>query len=223
MAQPTPLIHILRKPPATLPERLSTSARDGATPGESRCEFCAVGIDEGHGHVVDVRRRSLLCVCRACYLLFRQGSAGGARFRSIPDRYVRIAATAAAGEVWDALQIPIGLAFFFTTGMTGRTVGFCPSPAGATTECEFTPEAWRDVVESIPQIASLSPDVEALLVRRSESRTDALIVPIDACYELVGRIRRSWRSVHGGDEVQDEVDGFFARADDLAAGVARIP
>ena len=40
---------------------------------------------------------------------------------------------------------------------------------------------------------------------------DALIVPIDACYELVGRIRHTWSGIHGGDEVIREIDAFFGR------------
>ena len=40
---------------------------------------------------------------------------------------------------------------------------------------------------------------------------DALIVPIDACYELVGRIRRTWSGIHSGDEVMREIDAFFGR------------
>ena len=198
MAQPTPIIHTETNAPAAATER---------------CEFCSAVIAEAHGHVVDVRQRSLLCACRACYLLFRHDGAGGGRFRAIPDRYVRVA-TAASDEAWDPLHIPSGLAFFFTAGATGRTMGVYPSPAGAT-ESELTLDAWHDAVELIPQLASLSPDVEALLVRRTEDTIDALIVPIDACYELVGRIRRCWRSVHAGDEIQREVDAFFARADDL--------
>ena len=30
-----------------------------------------------HGHVVNVPRRTLLCVCRPCYLLFTHEGAGG--------------------------------------------------------------------------------------------------------------------------------------------------
>jgi hypothetical protein len=36
-------------------------------------------------------------------------------------------------------------------------------------------------------------------------------VPIDVCYELVGRIRRAWRGFQGGDDVMREIDLFFER------------
>jgi hypothetical protein len=35
-------------------------------------------------------------------------------------------------------------------------------------------------------------------------------VPIDACYELVGRIRTHWKGLDGGDDVRTEMDRFFA-------------
>jgi len=39
---------------------------------------------------------------------------------------------------------------------------------------------------------------------------DCYIVPIDACYELVGRIRRCWKGFDGGEDAWNEIDGFFA-------------
>jgi hypothetical protein len=35
-------------------------------------------------------------------------------------------------------------------------------------------------------------------------------VPIDACYELVGRLRTLWRGFDGGREAHDAMDAFFA-------------
>ena len=193
---------------------------------EARCEFCGVEIDtDQHGHLVDVPRRSLLCVCRACYLLFTHEGAGtlqsgsGVRFRAVTDRYLRVSDALNPG-ILDALQLPTGLAFFFTNSDTGRTTAFYPSPAGAT-ESELPLDAWTAIVSAIPQLGDLAADVEGLLVRRTELRADALIVPIDACYELVGRIRRNWRGFHGGDDVWREIDDFFARATERAAAAAR--
>jgi Family of unknown function (DUF5947) len=198
VADRLPLIQILRKPP-------------DAPAAAERCDFCGAGIDEAHGHLVDLPRRMLLCVCRPCYLLFTHDGSGGARFRAVPERYAALTAFAGAREAWEALQIPIGLAFFFTNGETGRTTAFYPSPAGAT-ESELPLDAWKDVVLAVPPLATLAVDVEALLVRRTDDHVDALIVPIDACYELVGRIRRTWRGFQGGDDVWGEIDAFFARA-----------
>ena len=69
----------------------------------------------------------------------------------------------------------------------------------------------------------LSPDVEALLIRVPERGDDAgpdpscHLVPIDACYELVGRLRRVWRGFDGGSEARAELDEFFATVEQRAA------
>jgi hypothetical protein len=203
VAERTTLLQILRKPP---------------DPAAERCEFCGAGIDDPHGHLVDLPRRMLLCVCRPCHLLFMQDGAGGARFRAVPERYRELTDFAAAEDSWSALQLPIGLAFFLTDGATGRTTGFYPSPAGAT-ESQLSLDTWADLIRNVPALADLQPDVEALIVRSSDTYaaasparpSRAFIVPIDVCYELVGRIRRGWRGMQGGDEVWRDVDDFFAR------------
>lgn len=221
------LIQILRRPPELSPAaadrlRQYESARAEATPG-SRCEVCGAAMDDAHGHLVDLRRRALLCVCRPCYLLFTHDGAGGARFRAVPSRYALVPALSSspeAGTAWEALEIPIGLAFFFRNSATGRTTAFYPSPAGAT-ESELSLDAWDGLTEREPLLATLAPDLEALLVRRTSEGATALIVPIDVCYELVGAIRVLWRGWHGGDELWTRVDEFFALARERAqAGTA---
>jgi hypothetical protein len=193
----------------------------GQRASSERCDFCGVDIASEHGHVADLPRRTLLCVCRPCYLLFTHDGAGGARFRAVPERYLLLPEFAAARDGWEALDIPIGLAFFLRNSATGRTNAFYPSPAGAT-ESELALGAWETLAAAVPPIATLVPDIEALLVRRtgqapgggegSNGEMTAMIVPIDACYELVGRIRWTWRGFQGGDEVWREIDDFFARA-----------
>lgn len=228
MADRTPLIQILRKPPqasaASEPRPGTPQWPAGAEPwrqssagraaGE-QCEFCGAAIAAEHGHLADLPRRALLCVCRACYLLFTHDGAGGARFRAVPTRYVMLPEFAAARESWEALDLPIGLAFFFRNSATGRTTAFYPSPAGAT-ESELPLGSWDALARAVPALGTLAADVEALLVRRDQDRMDALIVPIDACYELVGVIRIAWRGFHGGDELHRHVDSFFARARERA-------
>jgi hypothetical protein len=232
----SPLIQIMRKAPdapqpqapaatvarPAVAERLRQYAEARGRRGSSeRCDFCGVDIASEHGHVVDLPRRTLLCVCRPCYLLFTHDGAGGARFRAVSERYLSLPEFAAARDGWEALDIPIGLAFFLRNSATGRTNAFYPSPAGAT-ESELAFGAWEALAAAVPRLGTLAPDVEALLVRRtgsgpgggdeSSGEVTAMIVPIDACYELVGRIRRTWRGFQGGDEVWREIDEFFARA-----------
>jgi hypothetical protein len=200
-------------------ERRSESAARERGSAASACEFCSAQIEETHGHIVDLGRRAILCVCRPCYLLFDHDGAGGSRFRAIPDRYGLVPELAASRELWDALQIPIGLAFFFVNGSTGRPAAFYPSPAGAT-ESELPLDAWEEIARAVPALGRLLPDVEALLVRRTDSLAEAVTVPIDVCYELVGRIRRSWQGFQGGDEVWQEIDALFGRAIARASGAA---
>ena len=180
-------------------------------PSDERCEFCGAEIPAEHGHLVDVPRRSILCVCRPCYLLFTHDGAGAARFRAVPDRYVSLPEFGEARAEWEGLGIPIGLAFFFRNSVTNRVHAFYPSPAGAT-ESELSLESWDALAGVVPGLSALAPDVEALLVRRTDAGVDAMIAPIDACYELVGRIRRGWRGLSGGDELWQDVDAFFERA-----------
>ena len=200
--------------------RQKAAARQQASALE-RCELCAADIAAEHGHLVNVSNRALLCVCRPCYLLFTRDRGEGGRFRAVPDRYQLLPEFESVADRWDSLDIPIGLAFLFRNSATGRTTAFYPSPAGAT-ESELALGAWEALVSAMPALATLAEDVEALLVRTparspqsggaADARVTALIVPIDACYELVGRIRTAWRGFQGGDEVWRAIDDFFNRA-----------
>ena len=117
---------------------------------------------------------------------------------------------------WEALQIPVGVAFFFTNSELGRTVAFYPGPAGAT-ESELDMDAWNAISGADPRVGLLADDVEALLVRVPPEGEDedagpqCYLVPIDACYEFVGRLRRLWRGFDGGQEAQAFIDSFFAQ------------
>ena len=164
-------------------------------PRPERCEMCAEQIAPDHGHVVDLRSRQLLCACRPCYLLFTNDEAH-LRYRAVPDRYAYVG-NFLDERTWDELQIPVGLAFLFQNSALSRMVALYPDPAGAT-ESEL----------NLPIVADLRPDVEALLLRRGR---DGYLVPIDVCYELVGRLRTLWRGFDGGQEAHAAVDELFER------------
>jgi hypothetical protein len=206
-----PLLRIARGPhelPAPPPPR-QAPVRRAAPDDEERCEFCATEIASEHGHLVHLGRRALLCVCRACYLLFTQEGAARGLFRSVPDRYLLLPATDGDRSWWRALEVPVSLAFFVReTG--GRVRGLYPSPASAT-EAEVPPDAWSEAVQQHPVLDTLAPEVEALLVRADDAALRAFIVPIDACYELVGRLRLSWQGLTGGDEARAALDACFER------------
>jgi hypothetical protein len=178
-----------------------------AAPGEA-CEMCAEPVGDGHSHVVNLDSRQIMCTCRACWLLFTHQGAAGGRYRAVPDRYLRDPAFRLDEGRWDALQIPVRVAFFFANSDLGRVVAFYPSPAGAT-ESLLSLEAWADVVAANPVMTDLAPDVEALLVRRAGEGFECFLVPIDACYELVGLVRMHWKGFDGGEEAWEAIDGFF--------------
>lgn len=175
-----------------------------------RCDLCSEPIPSEHGHLVDVEARGLRCACRGCYLLFTSEGAGGRRFRAVPERFIEFVDFGLSPAQWESLQIPVGLAFFFHNSALGRVVAFYPGPAGAT-ESELSLDAWQAVLDANSGLVPPEPDVEALLVRMEprSTRAECFLVPIDACYELVGRLRRSWHGFDGGSEARSELDSFF--------------
>jgi hypothetical protein len=124
---------------------------------------------------------------------------------------------------WEALDIPVSTAFFFHSTEHDRVVAFFPGPAGAT-ECLLPLEAWAGVVADNPVLGTLTPEVEAALVRaggREQPAPECFLVPIDSCYELVGVLRGSWRGLEGGVEARRALDDFFARLRTAARAVSR--
>jgi hypothetical protein len=188
--------------------RISGSRR-APEPAGQRCEMCSEAIADAHQHVVNVAERQLMCVCRGCYLLFTDSHAQ-LRYRAIPDRFLSFPDFALDRRTWEALQIPVGLAFFFRNSTLDRTVGFYPGPAGAT-ESELDLQAWNAISAAEPRVGLLDDDVEALLVRVAgdEESPQCYLVPIDACYEFVGGLRARWRGFDGGQEAREFIDGFF--------------
>jgi uncharacterized protein DUF5947 len=182
-------------------------ARRPRPPAVERCGMCAVEVASDHSHVVDLTSRQLLCACRPCYLLFTDDHAH-LRYRAVPDRYL-----ATAVPDLDELQIPVDVAFFFHNSAQQRVVALYPGPAGAT-ESELDLSAWERIATRDPALATMRPDVEALLVRRGK---DGYLVPIDACYELVGRLRTRWRGFDGGQEAHAEIATFFDRVRERAS------
>jgi hypothetical protein len=210
---------------AALRRYADSAGRDVA----ERCDVCGERLDPDHGHVANVVHRTLLCACRACCLLFTHDGAGGSRFRAVPTRVVELSAEPGIAGIWETAALPIGLAFFVVHGADGQVHAFYPSAAGAT-EADRPVDGWAELTAGVPVLQTLTADVEALLVRRVDpdapaaavdagaAATVAFLVPIDVCYELVGRVRQGWRGFHGGAQVWRDVEALFAG---LAARAAR--
>jgi len=177
------------------------------------CEMCATGIGDEHQHVVDVQVRSLMCVCRPCYLLFSPVDAD-LRYKAVPDRYLEFPDFELAPGRWESLEIPVGLAFFFRNSLLDKYIVFYPGPAGAT-ESELPIDSFETVLDENPGLSQMRADVEALIVSvpTSGQSPRCFVVPVDACYELVGRLRTVWRGFDGGQDAARAVDEFFARVE----------
>jgi len=168
-----------------------------------QCELCATPLEAAHSHVVNLETRRLICACRPCWLLFAPTGAGAGKMRAVPERYVRLDGLRLD---WDRLQIPVRTAFFFQNSRQGKLVAFYPSPAGATESLL----GLEDFAAENPVVGELEPDVEALLVHAPRGAPlECFRVPIDACYELVGHVRRTWQGFDGGEEAWRAIDGFF--------------
>ncbi|MGH8868591.1 MAG: DUF5947 family protein [Actinomycetes bacterium] len=204
----------------TLPPGTPDGLRRFLTPRErpeESCEMCGNSFNDRHPHVVDLSTRALMCCCLSCGLLFTTPGAAQGRYRTVPDRRRRVEDLVLTDAQWDALAVPVGLAFLFHNSALGHVVAMYPSPAGAT-ESQLAMDAWDEVVAGNPVLADVEPDVEAVLLRRHDGDDQpafsCYLVPIDACYTLVGLVRTHWRGFDGGTEARRAIDAFF---DDLDA------
>ena len=209
------------RPPGPAPPPRGVRAADSQDQGqpEETCELCATPIAPVHGHLADLERSTLTCACRACYLLFTEPGAGRGRYRAVPERYLRDPARPLTVAEWGELDVPVGLAFFLNSSLRGRVCGFYPSPAGVT-ECTLDLAAWARLGQDHPLLLAADADVEAVLVSRTDAGIECFLVPVDACYELAGRMRMLWQGFDGGAEARRSIAAFLdsvrSRARDLA-------
>src|ERR1700722_17889514 len=175
-----------------------------------RCELCSAEVGHDHPHLIEPPSRKLLCTCNACAILF---SNSGTKYKRVPRRVLAMPDFHLTDGQWEGLMVPISMAFFFRSTPDKRVVAFYPSPAGAT-ESLLPLETWKDIEDANPALREMKSDVEALLVNRightrGYSAPEYYVIPIDACYQLVGVIRANWRGLSGGTEVWHEIGKFF--------------
>jgi hypothetical protein len=191
----TPLERVIQRGQARLP----------AEP--DACGMCNAPVEAEHRHLLDTRDDRVLCMCRACGLLFDRDAASNGHYRLIPQRRVQLHSIDPG-----RLGVPVGLAFFVVAG-GGEVEAHYPSPAGAT-RWEVDVAAWQAVVQDCPELADLAPQVEALLVdtrlqSTGDTRRRAWLVPVDDCFRLVAIVRQEWRGLTGGDRVRPAIERFF--------------
>ena len=165
----------------------------GRSRSMERCDLCGADVGVEHEHLLDVAERRLHCACGACAVLFERTTT-----RKRVPRQVRLLGDFSIDDAqWNALGIPISLAFFVNSTPHRRVVAYYPSPAGAT-------ESLLTLDMAMPP---MSADVEGLLVNRGAS--EYFVAPIDQCYRLVGLIRTQWTGFSGGTKVWQSIAEFF--------------
>ena len=194
------------------------------------CELCNLALGSAHHHLLDLEKRRIVCACDACAILFADQRAR--KFKRIPRRAKLLSDFVLDDFQWEALRVPIGLAFFFYRSDVVRSPGVSqgnaapdalpdgrasdtnavmalyPSPAGAT-ESLLDLSAWKEIEAANPRLMQMESDVEALLVNRIGETRNYFLAPIDECYRLVGLIRTTWRGLSGGPEVWARIEEFF--------------
>ena len=99
--------------------------------------------------------------------------------------------------------------------------GFYPSPAGAT-ECRLDLQAWAALARPIRCSTRPSPTSRpSLICRTGDAGVEHFIVPIDACYELAGRMRLYWRGFDGGTEARASIADFLGASDPRQRSVSQ--
>jgi hypothetical protein len=210
---------------ATGSARLRRLARGSATrvqAAQEHCDLCGAVVAPEHRHLLELATRELRCVCRPCSILFDSPAASEGRYRLVPARRLRLDGLALGDETWEALRLPVDIAFLFHSSTDERVLAFYPSPMGAT-ESLLALDAWDRLAAANPVLRTLVPDVEALLANRTGAHPGHWLVPIDDCFRLVGLIRTRWRGFTGGREVWQEIGSFFEDLDRRARPVAAEP
>ena len=181
-----------------------------------RCELCGTAVAAEHEHLLETSNRRLACACQACAILFSasQGQVsrpGGHTYKRVPSRFLSLPDFRMTGAQWESLLVPINMAFFFESSTAAKVMAVYPSPAGAT-ESLLPLETWGQIVADNPELESMEPDVEALLVNRLAAGRahQYFLLPIDQCFKLVGLVRLNWRGLSGGAEMWQALDQFFS-------------
>ena len=169
------------------------------------CDFCSKAIPRRHAHLIERATRRFLCACQGCALTL----GASAKYREVSPRTDVLRDFKLSDAEWNALQIPIDMVFLFHSTTGNRPIAIYPSPAGPM-ESLLSLDAWSQLAETNQVLAELEPDVEALLVNRTNGAREYYRVSIDRCYALVGLVRTRWRGLSGGSEVWTAVQEFFA-------------
>ena len=175
------------------------------------CHLCGLPLKAGHAHLVDRFESTLVCTCAACGVLFSASAADRSRFRAVP-RSARFRARMQRRDPgWQALGIPVRLAFLFHRSAARRWIAVIPSASGPAWVALPQP-ACDAFLRAHPRVRQLVGDVEALLVRREQSRLlECFGCPIDRCYALVALMHEARRGGESRPDVHAGIESLLAQ------------
>ena len=93
-----------------------------AARSDEECELCTLTLAANHRHLLHLDERRILCVCETCWAV----RSGDAEFRPVGNRTVWLDDFVLSDEAWASFQIPIGLAFFMVSTVSGGVIGLYP-------------------------------------------------------------------------------------------------
>ena len=169
---------------AAAPRRSTTASGARCAPSRSR---------EPHQHVVNLDSRALMCTCRGCYLLFTSDGAALALPRRARPLPVVPGLPPRRRRSGTALEIPVGAGLLLPSSVPAGPWRSTPAPpAPPSPSCRSA--AWEPVVGRQPaarHAAARRRGADRAGARGRARTGEAHLVPIDACYELVGLLRQA--------------------------------
>src|SRR5215475_9403070 len=133
---------------------IATLRRMAQQPRESeQCEFCSLPVSPGHRHLLEVATRKIVCACDPCALRFENVIG---RWKLIPRDARSLPEFQMTDEQWNALSLPINLAFVFHSTPMNKAVAMYPSPAGAM-QSLLPLTSWETMVAENIVLAEMQP------------------------------------------------------------------
>jgi hypothetical protein len=171
------------------------------------CDLCGHELARGHRRLIDLATNLVLAACAGCEHSVVPDGRKSLRYQVVSDRYVRLPRGVIKSGRWDALRIPVALAFLVHRSLHDEYVAYYPSPNGPLVE-ELTRDQWADMMGGEHLLESLQSDVEALLVDARGVTPAGYIVPITTYFDFDRRLGDDWRGYDGGLQAAGVVDAF---------------
>jgi len=153
---------------------------------EERCDLCSASLSERHEHLFDARERRVACACRACTMLFPE--TGEAAYRRIVSHASRLPHLRLDAEDFEALGIPVRVAFLYPSRVHDCVFAVYPNGGGAA-EATLPRAAWEMLVVQHPTLACIELDVEGLFVNAIGEESDVYRLSVDVGHRIVGTLR----------------------------------